>query len=231
MSDMDALLMSGTRSAWQALAEHVLSAALYRATGHIGLRRHTGGFACPAFAGLHGPTQIWVDGVELVVIEGDGERRTPISTLRAAGDLVGITPGAPVSVYMPTTPLELDEPLVVDEGAAAVLAQFFADVDNALEGLRVEASDEDPAVVQLWPEHFDLATTVSSVNYGGSPGDVAHPTPYLYVGPHTLPTPDGGFWNEPFGASLDLASVGSVDAMLAFFREGRARSVELGLSP
>ena len=85
-------------------------------------------------------------------------------------------------------------------------------------------------MVQLWPEHFDLATTVSGVNYGGSPGDAGHPTPYLYVGPYTPPTPDGGFWNEPFGASVDLAAVGSPADALAFFREGRARAAELDLS-
>ena len=48
------------------------------------------------------------------------------------------------------------------------------------------------AAVQLWPEHFDLATTIDEVNYGGSPGDDGHPLPYLYVGPWTPPEPDGG---------------------------------------
>lgn len=230
MSDLDPAVLTTTRSAWQALSEHVLSVALHDATGHIGLRRREGGFGTPVFPGRHGSTQIRVDGVELVVIDGDGERRVPISTLRAAGDLVGITPGAPVSVYTPTTPLELDEPLVVDEGGAAVFAQFFADVDAALGQLCSDAADEDPAVVQLWPEHFDLATTISSVNYGGSPGDGGHPMPYLYVGPHAPPAPDGGFWNEPFGASIDHPTIRSVEDALAFFREGRTRSTELGLS-
>jgi hypothetical protein len=77
--------------------------------------------------------------------------------------------------------------------------------------------------VQLWPEHFDLATTIDEVNYGGSPGDDEHPLPYLYVGPWSPPPPDGGFWNEPFGASLALDVSSGIDGALAFFEDGRAR--------
>jgi hypothetical protein len=227
---MDELLLSTTRSAWQALAEHVLSAALHEATGRIGLRARPGGFATPEFIGPNGSTRICVDGAELMVIDDDGERRAPISTLAAAGELVGVTPGAPVSVYTPTTPLAVDAPLLVDRGAAALLAQFFADVDAALEGLRRGCVAEAPAPVQLCPEHFDAATSISEVNYGGSPGDAVHPTPYLYVGPHTPPTPDGGFWNEPFGASLDLPAIGSPADIVTFFRQGRVEAAALDLS-
>jgi hypothetical protein len=227
---MDGDALRTTRSAWKALAEHVLSAALYEATGRIGLRAHPGGFATPAFDGPRGSTRIRVEGGELVAVDGDGERRAPISTLAGAGDLVGVTPGAPVSVYAPTTPLDIDAPLVVDAAAAALLARFFGDVDEALEALRLECVAEGPAPVQLWPEHFDLATTISEVNYGGSPGDAGHPGPYLYVGPFAPPAPDGQFWNESFGASLDRAEIGSRADALAFFREGRERVVELGLS-
>jgi len=38
---------SSTRSAWQALGEHVLSAARYAATGRIGLCQAPGGVGTP----------------------------------------------------------------------------------------------------------------------------------------------------------------------------------------
>ncbi|HVN51751.1 MAG TPA: hypothetical protein VMT43_09975, partial [Acidimicrobiales bacterium] len=144
---------------------------------------------------------------------------------RAAGDLAGITPGAPRDVYTPATPLDLDAPLPVDPTAAARLADWYALADEALERLLTDAADGASAVpsVQLWPEHFDLATSIGEVNYGASPGDDHHPLPYLYVGPWTLPPPEGAWWNEPFGASLSETHVGSVDDAVAFFREGRSR--------
>ena len=82
------------------------------------------------------------------------------------------------------------------------------------------SSHDDPAEIQLWPEHFDLATSFAEVNYGLSPGDADHPWPYFYVGPWS-PPPAGGFWNEPFGASLEVQEVPTVDEVLAFFGTGR----------
>ena len=79
---------------------------------------------------------------------------------------------------------------------------------------------DDPAESQLWPEHFDLATTMAEVNYGCSAGDDGHPWPYLYVGPWSPPA-QGGFWNEPFGASLSLEDVPLVGEVLEFFARGR----------
>ncbi len=87
--------------------------------------------------------------------------------------------------------------------------------------LRTErAAEGGPAEVQLWPEHFDLATTIAEVHYGGPPGDDGHPEPYLYVGPWQPPEPDGAFWNEPFGASRADDGSFTVDDVLAFFHEG-----------
>ena len=74
----------------------------------------------------------------------------------------------------------------------------------------------------LWPEHFDLGIAVDEVNYGVSPGDAAVPTPYAYVGPWQ--TRRGEFWNEPFGAARPMGDLPDVDAVVAFFQEGRRRS-------
>jgi len=233
-SDVDARTSAQvTRVSWQAIAEHVVSAARHRATGRIGLRPTPGGFGSPWFpaAGENGGDErrIRVDGRELVIEErgDDGahfERREPISTLRAAGALIGMEPGAPSHVYTPSTALDLDAELTIDPLAAERLARFFVTVEHALDALRADIdgghATPDHAIT-LWPEHFDLATSIDEVNYGGSPADADHAEPYLYVGPWTPPPVDGGFWNEPFGASRpDAATVTAAEA-LAFFREGR----------
>ena len=214
---------TATRRSLHAVAEHVLAAAVHAATGRIGLRQTPRGFGTPSFPSSHGPRQLLVDGTELIERDDPGERRTGLTTLGAAADFVGIEPGAPVDVYRPATPLDLDAPLTVAGPFAARLADWFALVDRALARLVDDLADEAPSAVQLWPEHFDLATTISRVNYGGSPGDDGHVQPYLYVGPWDLPAPDGAFWNEPFGASLPVEVVTSDADVLAFFRKGRER--------
>ncbi|MDQ1395436.1 MAG: hypothetical protein QOG64_695, partial [Acidimicrobiaceae bacterium] len=90
--------------------------------------------------------------------------------------------------------------------------------------LRAEATvEEDPARVQLWPEHFDIAVDIGSpgsrANFGGSPGDEAHPEPYLYVGPWEQR--EGSFWNEPFGASLSYSAIAAGADPLEFLRAAR----------
>jgi hypothetical protein len=212
-----------TRLALQAVAEHVLAAALHQATGHIGLRQAPGGLTTPPFPGPNGERTIALDGVSLVVRDAGGERRAPLTTVRAAGELAGVTPGAPADVYTPATPLDLDAPLDPDPGQAARLADWYALADAALRRLQSETTG-DPGTIQLWPEHFDLAVTLDEVNYGGSPGDDGHATPYLYVGPWPPPEPDGGYWNESFGASRPDASVAGIDDAIAFFQEGRDRA-------
>jgi hypothetical protein len=193
----------GTRLALQAVAEHVLTAALHATTGRIGLRATPGGFGTPWFtpagvledraAGEPSARRLRVDGVELV---------------------------APTDVYTPGTPLDPDEPLFLLPRAAADLARWFTLVDEALASFRAEHAALDPPIAQLWPEHFDLAVSFGEVNYGGSSGDEGHDEPYLYVGPWT--PREGAFWNEPFGASTSWTEVPDADAAVAFFREGAA---------
>jgi hypothetical protein len=220
---LDPERLVATRRGLHAVAEHVLAAALHRSTGRIGLRAAPGGFATPEFDGPDGLRRVGVDGIELVIERLDGTDRHPLTTLGKAAATVGVTAGAPAEVYTPATPLELDRPLDVDGAAAAALAALFATTDAALRRLTRLPSEEPAAEVQLWPEHFDLATTVAEVNYGASPGDEGHPLPYLYVGPWSPPTPDGVFWNEPFGASRTFDASAGTEGALAFFLDGRAR--------
>ena len=211
-----------TRTSLQAMAEHVLSASLHAANGRIGPRRTPGRFGTPEFDHARDLRQILVVGTDLEVHDGVNRRREPITTLPAAGELVGIEPGAPRDIYTPTTVLDLDADLLIDAGYARVIADWYELVDEALALLRCEAADDASTMTQLWPEHFDLAASIDEVNYGGSPGDDGHDLPYLYVGPWT-PPPRDDYWNETFGASRSANLIDSVDDVVAFFREGRGR--------
>ena len=223
-----------TRESWHALAEHVLAAARHRANGKIGLRFTRGGFGTPFFGA---DEQVRVEGHELLVIRSGQITRAPITTLGAAGTLVGVEPGAPLELFTPTTQLARNAPLTVDHDAAALLGDWFGFACSVLEELRAGspfghgAGSDDPSRVQLWPEHFDLSVDLGDADtgrrgtYGASPGDDAHSEPYLYV-THWVAQPADPYWNEITfdGASLSYAEL--VDepdqraAALEFFGRG-----------
>jgi hypothetical protein len=228
-ADTSAEGLRTTRASLHALAEHVMAASQYARKRRIGLRQATGGFATQPFVVDGAERRLAVVGTGLVVRDDRqgraAERRLPITNLRAAGELAGGSVGMPSDAYRPSPLPDPEGELHLDAGAAAVFADFFAVVQAALTVLATGLVADSPSEIQLWPEHFDLATTISEVNYGGSPGDAEHDRPYLYVGPFE-PPPHGGFWNEPFGASRPWDELGGVDDALGFFREGRARRPE-----
>lgn len=207
-----------TRNALHAIAEHVLAPARYAATGHIGLRATPGGFGTPPFPGSRGERQLLVRDTSLVDRHGGDVRRAPLTTLGALAAFVGIAPGAPDGVYPASTSLELDRRLAIDTAAERELAEWFALGNEALLQLVSLHSAAEPSDIQLWPEHFDLATTIDLVNFGASPGDADHDEPYLYVGPFEQRS--GPFWNESFGASMRRVDVPDVAAALDFFATG-----------
>jgi hypothetical protein len=209
------------RAGLHAVAEHVLAAALHRATGRIGLRATPGGFGTPVFQLDGADCQVRVEGIDLVVLDGSIVRRSPLHTIGEAAAFVGIEPGGPGAVYSLVTPLEPDVPLAIDVVHAAQVHRLFELTDAALAAFGQQHKAEQPSVAQLWPEHFDLAMTMAEVNYGGSPGDDDHPGPYLYVGPWSRDGLTGEIWNEPFGASRTLDGISSPSDAVAFFEEGR----------
>jgi hypothetical protein len=211
-----------TRAGLHQVAEHILAAALHAETGEIALMRSPGGFRTASF-GSH-RRFLAVDGTELVVGGTESNRRTALTTLRAAAEFAGITPGAPAEVYRPATPLDLDAPLTIDPSAARVLADWYQLGEQALRGFAAEIPDDQPTPAVLWPEHFDLGITAGAINYGASPGDGHIADPYLYVGPHDGPPPgDPAFWNAPFGAVRTIDQIDAAADADAFFRDGRAR--------
>jgi hypothetical protein len=96
------------------------------------------------------------------------------------------------------------------------------------------------ATIQLWPEHFDVGTSLDpggggdggggdgGVNLGFSPGDGFSDEPYVYVGPRGAARPGpSAYWNAPFGAVLPRSQVGDADDCGTFIRTGLDR---LGLA-
>jgi hypothetical protein len=172
--------------------------------------------------GLHAVAELLIAGPQFrefgtirlgVVRGGFGGVRWPVSVV--GDELVCFEPGPPEGVYAATARVDPDAAIEVDPSAAGLIEGWLALGDKAL---RCLAPDVTPV---LWPEHFDLASTIDEVNYGISPGDDAHPGPYAYIGPWTPRT--GDFWNAPFGAVRPRGAVNTVAALLEFFEEGRRR--------
>jgi hypothetical protein len=218
-----------TRTALHSLAEHVLAPARHASNGKIGLRFTRHGFGTPFYGN---DEQCAVRDANLVVIRGEHASVAPITTARAAAELVGGPLGMPPGLYETTTTLEPDVPLVIEPEAEFLLAEWFGFASSVLEELRSGAADAAPSRVQLWPGHFDLSVDLGDEDYGArgtfgaSPGDDTHGEPYLYV-THWSDVPDDPFWND---AAFDGASVlyDALDAAddqraraLDFFRRGR----------
>jgi hypothetical protein len=106
---------------------------------------------------------------------------------------------------------ERREPLPgVDLASATALGDFYGLACSVLEQLRADEAEGDPSLVQLWPEHFDLAIELGSesaaqrANFGASPGDEQHEEPYLYVSPWTAEV-SGELWNAIGFRGAELA--------------------------
>ena len=219
---MDLHAHTRTRLALHSVAEHLLSPDVYRHTARIGLRATPGGFGQPEYWADDRRRRLRVDGGRLVLLEGDHETWHQLTTLAEAATVAGVELGAPRGVFTPETELSPDARLAVDPAAAQRIAEWFRLTSDALEELRRENAGLEPAIVQLWPEHFDLATNMAEVNFGGSPGDGHIAEPYLYVGPWA--PREGDFWNESFGATRLHSEIDGPADALRFFTEGLRRA-------
>jgi hypothetical protein len=228
-----------TRLALHQLAAHVLGRRRHAYTGRFGLRAAPGGMATPAFGG--DVEVVRTSGRHLVVERGGAVLAAPVTTLAAAAELVGVDLTVGFSVGDSTPAMaDPERPLAVGDEAARELGDWWGFGATVLDDIvATEPAVTAPTVAQLWPEHFDLACTVTvggaggdgaagqRVNLGASPGDGYEPLPYLYVGPWSADRPgDPSYWNAPFGAVLrhaDLASLPPADRRaraLAFLRRG-----------
>ncbi len=224
-----------TRLGLHRLATYVVAPARHAVTGKFGLRWVRGGFGTPFFGT---DRQVRVEGGELVVQEGDRVRSAPITSLRAAAELIGSEIDPEVATEHDSPPLgDVDEMLSVDPQAVDYLDAWWGLATYTLERLRADHGSVDPSRVQLWPGHFDPAVEIGDddhrASYGASPGDAGRPDPYLYVAlwnpDRAGIDPDDEFWDaEAFtGAVLPLAPLLEAEdqaaAAIEFFREGRDR--------
>jgi hypothetical protein len=215
-ASFDGRAIDVTRRSWHAVAELVLAGPQYRRSGKIRLRIVPDGFATVNEPGVRvGGTDLFANG-EQIDING--------RTCAELAEWAGLDAGKPEKLYHDGSDVAADAPLELDPAAVAWLARAFVAGDAALRRL-----DPTQAPV-LWPEHFDVASTIDEVNYGVSAGDGYLAEPYAYVGPWRPRR--GAFWNAPFGAARTVREiVGRVPvpdedagAVLAFFDEGRLRA-------
>lgn len=231
---------SDTRAVLHRIANHVLARAEYTATGRIGLQATPGGFSTISF----GPDleRLRVSG-GLIVRESGAETATWTRTMAIDGSsLAELADFAEVDLsgaYSAGSDIpsvgDVHEPITLHAASALLIADWYAITAQALDRLGFAMPEfTAPSLVQLWPEHFDIALDMAfdpaapaqrRVNVGGSPGDGFHSTPYLYVGPWTPERPgDATFWNAPFGAVLGHEAIATtpdpVTAAFEFFNTG-----------
>ena len=221
-----------TRVALHSLAAHVLGRRRFEVSGRFGLRAGPAGIATPSFG--EAPETIRISGLVLVRELGGSCTRIPVngSTLRDLASFVEADVDAPFSVGADTPPLgDVDAPLELAPDDVRVIADWFALAWWVLDDVLATVPDRsEVATIQLWPEHFDAATTVKvpgaePVNLGFSPGDKFESEPYLYVGPWgTERRGPPSFWNVPFGAMRRRSEVvdsrDMVDSCCQFLIDG-----------
>lgn len=225
-----------TRAALHQVAFFVVSPARHAATGRLGLRWTRGGFGTPFFGD---DEQIRVEGDLLVVQRRGTVRSQRLTTVVDAAEFVGVAYRERwfEGFHDPLAPRDPTDLLHVDAVAAAALGDWFGFATAVLEELRRTDGAEAVGRVQLWPEHFDAsvelgdAGTGRRASYGASPGDDAHPEPYLYVAAWGEIDRSDPYWNDTAfnGASLAyrrlLAADDQYATALAFLRRGHARLV------
>lgn len=228
-----------TRDSLSRVAVHIVARARSQATGRFGLRPTVGGFGTPEFG--DDLTRVRVSGAWLVRETGGTEGATNIaiaiggSTLAELAEVAQVDLAADLDVGH-DTPAVGDESqrLAVEPVAAEALTDWYDVVVKALDRVVGQLTDDaSPTMVQLWPEHFDVALDAAAAegrraNLGGSPGDGFHAEPYAYVGPWTDDRPgDASFWNASFGAVLVYSDlVGDpdpVDRLTSFYLDGIRR--------
>lgn len=234
ITDLDAYVR--TREGWHTLAEQVLAPARHAATGRIGLRPAPGGIETPPFGPDGRQLRVRVGNFDIVHGDGSGTSGA-LGPLGQVAERAGVDLAYDTGVYTATTPNDPMTEVAGDGRSATALVAWFAFGADVLGNWAAERADENPSELQLWPEHFDLATDLGPddarrANYGASPGDGGHPLPYLYVGPWE--PDDDPFWNAGSYARLGYeelrAAEDPIARALGFFTEGHDRLTARGKS-
>lgn len=220
---------AATRDELHQLAYFALSPACYKETGRMGLRHHPGGFGTPPFEGKVAR----VEG-DLLVFESDaGIATQQITSVREAAGFLG-------NDYDPDWFTDFGDPLVatdpyraltIDAEATDAIGAWLGFAWAVLGELKTHAEPGDEvSEIQLWPEHFDAATELGDsekgqrASFGFSPGDEAHPEPYIYVSAWSEIDRGIDYWNDGAfdGSSLSYSQLTDDPQAqaLAFLLEG-----------
>jgi hypothetical protein len=226
--------MGRTRADLHRLCAHVLGRRRAAVSGHFGLRAGPDGIATPAFGPE--PEVLRLTATHLVREVGTSSSRMPLGggTLDALAVFGGADLATDYSAGADMPDLgPMDEPLQLDPDELVRIFDWFQLGWRVLDTAASElAATSTQSTVQLWPEHFDVATEVDfgrdegvkGVNLGASAGDGFSEDPYLYVGPWGEERPGApAFWNAPFGAVLTRSEVEDESAGVAFLRAGLAQ--------
>ena len=222
--------MGRTRSDLHRLSAHVLGRRRHAVSGHFGLRASPGGIGTPAF-GTEPETLRLTTGC-LIREVGTESRAVPLAgaTLQELAEFAGADLGTEFSAGADTPGLgSTDEPLELDAQELGALFGWFDLGWRALDQVVGDLPEEcGQTTVQLWPEHFDVGTSLDLggrgwASLGFSGGDGFSDEPYAYVGPRPASSGDDGFWNAPFGALLVRAEAHDVADCVAFIRSGLQR--------
>jgi hypothetical protein len=222
--------MGTTRDDLHRISAHVLGRRRFEVSGHFGLRASPGGLATPAFGPE--PEVLRLDGTTLVREVGTTARCQPLQgailselAAFAGADLAAdfsAGPGMP-DLGSPDEPVQLS--LEELEGLYAWFDLGSRVLDAVMAGT---PAAPERSTVQLWPEHFDVGTSLGlgeagggTVNLGFSAGDAFCDEPYVYVGPSGPERPgEVDYWNAPFGAAAPRAQAGDATACRAFIERG-----------
>ena len=207
-----------TRDHLHQIAFFAISPTRYKATERMGLRHHDGGFGTPEFEGK----VIRIEDGNLIAHDGDTSATHPISTVREAIEFLGHEYEEEwyQNFHDPPGPIDPDEKLDIDQSSARALGEWFGFAWSVLNELRTHGKEgDDVSEVQLWPEHFDAATELGDyaagerASFGASPGDSAHPQPYIYVAAWSEIDRDNPYWNDTAfnGSSMSYAELQAAD--------------------
>lgn len=201
-----------TRDGLHQLAYFALSPARYRFEERIGLKPKFHGFGTPRIGGR----VLRVEDDLLVSETSDDVATRTITTVGEAADFCGVTYRTDwfKGFGDPLEPVSPDSPLDVDVASVRLIGDLFSLGERVLRHLG-ETVPGEITEIQLWPEHFDLATETGDedagkrASYGVSPGDTAHPLPYFYVSAWGEIDRANPYWNDHAfsGASLGYADL------------------------
>ena len=235
--------MRRTRTDLHRLCAHVLGRRRDAVSGHFGLRASADGLATPAFGPE--PETLRVTSTRLIREIGTQASNVALqgATLEELAAFAGADLGAAFSAGAQTPGLgSTTEPLHLPPDELALIFDWFVLGWRVLDTVVSEVPAKwTQSTVQLWPEHFDVGTTLDfrrgdgdgagtsdGVNLGFSAGDRFSEEPYAYVGPWGPERLGGpGYWNAPFGALVTRSQAGDVPACVTFLRSGLARCAEV----